>query len=295
MDYIKKILATIDDAIAGFQNDIPSIQKKLLDELQPLLKELEIKDGKLLNNVKNLKLIGDVKNRLEKIILTGQYKDAVNTFIQSFDQVSSLQQNYFAQFNQKYTPKKTLPLIKQLTIESTINNLVGRGMLENIIEPIRVILMDNITSGGSYAKFQDQLRTAILNDSTSDGSMVRYTKQITTDAINQYSAQYHETIAQDLQFNWGTYLGTNLTTSREFCLLLTKKEWVHKSELPEIIKGYIDGHKCKLSKTSGLPLGMIAGTNADNFKVVRGGYNCGHHFFWVPDSSVPDHIRSKFS
>lgn len=294
-DSIKKILSTIDDAIAKFQNAIPGIQKLVYDELQPLIKQFDIRDGNLLNNVKNLKLIGDVQNKLEKIIISADYKSSVNDFIDAFGLVSNLQQEYFKQFNQQYKPKKTLPIIKQLAIESTINDLVGQGLNANVIAPIKSILTDNIISGGDYALFNDQLRNHILNNETGDGSLLKYTKQISTDSINQYNRQYHETIAQDLNFNWGQYVGSNIATTREFCLYLTKKRWVHRSELPEIIKGHIDGHDCKLSKTTKRPLGMIPGTNVDNFNIYAGGYQCGHSFYWGPDSMVPENVRQRVS
>lgn len=291
---IKAILSAIDDAIAQFQDAIPGIQKLVYEGLQPIVKELQVKNGRLLNNIDNLKLIGALQNKLKKIIISAEYKKSVQRFIDSFTTVSSLNNEYYSQFNRKYKPKNTLPIIKQLAVESTINDLVGQGLSSNIIAPIQKILQQNITTGGSYAKFQEQLQNHILQNETGEGNLQQYTKQITTDAINQYSAQYSETVAQDLQFNWGRYVGSNITTTREFCTLLTEKQWVHKSELSEIIKGHIDGTDCKLSKTTGLPLGMIPDTNADNFKVRRGGYNCGHQFFWVPDSAVPADVRAKF-
>jgi hypothetical protein len=292
---IKQILSTIDEAIGKFQSSIPGIQKLVYDELQPMLKEIKIKDGKILNNVDNLRLIGNLKNKLEKIIVSTEYKKSVQSFIDSFGVVSNLQQDYFAQFNDKFKAGKTLPIIKQLAVESTINGLIGQGMVVNIVDPIQKILNQNITTGGDYANFQDQLRNHILSNDTGDGSLVKYTKQISTDAINQFNAQYHKTIAEDLQFNWCRYVGSNITTSREFCIYLTKKQWIHRSEFPEVLRGIIDDHKCKLSNTTGLPLGMIPGTNVDNFNVLRGGYTCGHQAFWVPDSAVPEDLKAKFS
>ncbi len=290
---IDEILSTIDDAINSFQDKIPGLQKIVFEELQPLIKELKIKDGKILNNLENLKKIGEIKNKLEKIMVNSDYKKSVEKFIGSFDDISKLNQSYFSQFNDKFKPKKTLPLIKMLSVEATINDLVGQGLSANVTDKIAQILQQNIITGGSYASMQEQLRNHILTNETGEGSLERYTKQITTDAINQYNAQYHDAIAQDLNFNWGRYVGSNLTTTREFCELLTEKQWVNKKDLPEIIKGHIDGHDCKLSKSTGLPLGMIPGTTAENFKIRRGGYNCGHQFFWVPDSAVPDNIRRK--
>lgn len=289
---IQDILKTIDDSIAKFQDAIPAIQKVMYEELQPLVKQLEVSNGKLLNNVQNLKLLGSLKNTLEKVIINTDYKNSVSNFIDSFSDVSNLQTDYFKQFNQKFTPSKTLPIIKELAIEQTVNDLMGQGLMSNIIDPIKNIINQNITTGGNYAQFQEQLQNHILNNSTGDGALKRYTQQITTDAINQYNAQYAETIAQDLQFSWGRYVGSNIKTTREFCRCLTKKQWVHKSELPTIIEGDIDGHQCKLSKSTGLPIGMIPDTNASNFKIRRGGYNCGHQFFWVPDSAVPAAIKA---
>jgi len=291
---ISNILETIDKSIEGFQGAIPAIQKDLYDELQGYIKDLKIKDGKLLNSVDNLKAIGQIKARLKKLLTGKKYQMVLGEFVGSFEEIAKFNNEYFSTLNKQFKPKKTLSIIQQLAVDQTIEDLIGQGMVESIVGPITEILKANITTGGSYAKFNEQLRTHILNDENGPGSLERYTRQITTDAINQYHAQYHETIAQDLNLNWGRYVGSNLTTTREFCELLTAKDWVHRSELAKIIKGQIDGKQCRLSKTTGLPLGMIPGTNADNFKVNRGGYQCGHHFYWVTDSVVPLNILSKF-
>lgn len=291
---IKALIKHMEDSVESFQKGIPSIQKGALDSLVSQLKDLQTKDGKILNNVQNLKLINTLKNKLEKLIISEGYKDSVKEYMNAFDAVEELQKQYFASFNYKFTPKKTLPIIKEMTIDKTANDLLGQGLQSNVVDRVHDILTQNVTSGGSYASLNAQLTKTMTGDSESDGLLQRYGRTITTDAINQYSAQYHEALAQDLNFNWGRYVGSNLTTTREFCEQLTKKEWVHKSELPKVIEGVIDGHSCKLSKSTGLPLGMIPGTNADNFKVRRGGYKCGHQFFWTPDSAVPDDVRRKF-
>jgi hypothetical protein len=291
---IKDLIQHMEDAVTSFQGGIPDIQSGTLDSLVSQLKDLQVQDGKVLSSVQNLKLINQVKNKLERLIISEGYKDDVKQFIQAFGIVESLQQQYFASFNLKFKPSKTLPIIKEMAVNSTLNDLLGQGLQANIIDRVGSILEDNITSGGSYASLNDQLRQTITGTDQTEGILQRYSKTITTDAINQYSAQYHEALAVDLGLNWGRYVGSNLTTTREFCEYLTKKEWVHKSELPTIVAGNIDGHDCKLSKSTGLPLGMKPGTNADNFKIRRGGWNCGHQFFWVPDAAVPEAIKARF-
>jgi hypothetical protein len=291
---IKAIIATAEKAIAEFQKRIPGIQSGLVDSILTDLKELSTKDGVVLNSVQNLKLIAALKTKLEKLIISEGYKDDVKKFVEAFNTVEGLQKQYFAAFNLKFSPSKVLPIIKNQAIDSTVNGLLGQGLQANIVERIGKILIDNVTTGGTYASLSEQLRNHILTNETGEGSLERYTKTITTDAINQYSAQYHEALAADLEFNWGRYVGSNITTTREFCERLTAKEWVHKSELPKIVKGEIGGQQCKLSKSTGLPLGMIPGSDENNFKIRRGGYNCGHQFFWVPDSAVPDQVKRQF-
>jgi hypothetical protein len=291
---IQDILATIDDAVIKFQGGIPDIQRQMMDELIPIIKEFDVKGGKLLNNLQNLRLLGSLKNKLQAIILNKKYKKAVETFTGSFDDLANLQIQYFSQFNKKFKPVNTLPIIKEQAIMTTINDLVGQGMNALVIGSVEEILRQNITTGGSYKDLQTELEDHILDNYKGEGSLTKYTRQITTDAINQFNAQYHETIAADLQFNWGRYVGSLITTSREFCIYLTKKDYFHRAELPEILKGNIDGHQCKLSKTTGIPYGMIPGTNAANFKIRRGGYLCGHQVFWIPDSAVPADIKMRY-
>lgn len=289
---IKQIIDTMESAIEAFQKGIPAIQKKAFSSILDELKDLETNSGRLLNSVQNLKKIGQLRNKLEKLIIGEGYTESVKKFIEAFDIVEGLQANYFAAFNQKFKPSKTLPIIKQLSVDRTINGLLGQGLQAAIVDRVGDILIQSTTSGGSYASLTEQLREHLTKTDT-DGSLERHTRTITTDALNQYAAQYQETVAQDLNLNWGRYIGSNLATTREFCELLTKKEWVHRSELATIVKGNIDGHACKLSKSTGLPLGMVPGTDASNFKIRRGGYNCGHQFFWTPDSAVPAEVKAS--
>jgi hypothetical protein len=291
----QKIIKHMEDSVNDFQKGIPEIEKAIYEDLLGQVKDLQVQGGKILSSVQNLKLINSIANKLDRLLITNGYKDSVKEFLTSFNIVETLQKQYFADFNLKFKPSKTLPIIKEMAIDTTLNDLLGQGLQVNIVDSIKSILQDNVTSGGSYASLNNQLRASITGTDQTDGILQRYSRTITTDSINQYSAQYHEALAMDLNMNWGRYVGSNLTTTREFCEYLTKKEWVHKSELPTIIEGVIDGHECKLSKTTGLPLGMKEGTNADNFKVRRGGWNCGHQFFWVPDVVVPEAVKARIS
>ena len=67
---IQKLITTIDDSIKSFNGAIPDIQRQIFDDVNLLVKDLDItSDGTIKNNVANLKIIGRIRGKLEEIIL----------------------------------------------------------------------------------------------------------------------------------------------------------------------------------------------------------------------------------
>lgn len=293
---INQLVKTIDDAITKFHQSIPGIQDQMLNDVQLLVKDLDVyADGSIKNSVKNLQIIGRIKSKLQDIVLNDNYLQEVADFTKAFDEVKVLQNKYFNSVSDEFTPFKLLDEIQKQSINSTIVSLTEAGISSNVTEYIQDILRTNITTGGNYQQLSNQLRDAIITNDKGQGALERYTRQITTDSLNQYSAQYIHAVADDLGFDWFMYIGSNLATTRTFCDALTKKKYVHRSEIPEIVKGFIDGKQIPIYKKTGLPAGMVDGTNANNFFIYRGGYNCGHQFVPVPKAVVPLSISSRIS
>jgi hypothetical protein len=74
---------------------------------------------------------------------------------------------------------------------------------------------------------------------------------------------------------------------------LTKKDFIHKSEIPTILSGVIDGHKVAMNDATGLWKGAMDDTTVDNFIVNRGGWNCGHELIPVSEVVVPKEVRDR--
>ena len=291
------IVREIESSITKFQGKIPAIQEEIYKEVMLLVKDLEIKDGFLKNSVANIKRINTLKKKLEKIILNDDYKANAKDFIKTFDAVGKLNNEYYKDLEKKFTPPKVLDAIKTQSVTSAVESLTEAGIAQGVIKPIFEILRTNITTGGSIVDMQDILKTFIQKSDASVGVLERYTSQITTDAINQYNAIYNETIAMDLGWDWFEYVGSNIDTTRTFCIACTKKRYIHRNEFPQVIRGDfpefkdLDGQIYDKTK---LPQGMIEGTNESNFPTYRGGYNCGHQMYPVPRTNVPKTIRDKF-
>lgn len=295
------ILKRIDEAIAKFNKVIPGIQKSIFSDIQEELKRLDTTNGKIKTTVANIRIITSIKNKLLRLILTPEYKKEVKDFIGAFNDVTKLQNQYWQSVEKEFKPRALLKEIKTQAIADTVKSLTASGIGSTIQEQISDILRTNITTGGSYSALNEQLRESLINTET-DGLLLKYTKQITTDSINQYSAQYTQTVSNDLGFEWFAYAGSDIVTTRPFCDAMTDFRYFHITEIPDLLKAkdlyYMkDGTKTKVPiyEKTGLPHGMIPGTNPANFQINRGGYNCRHQIRPVSASLVPADIKARIT
>lgn len=295
------ILDKINDSIKGINKGIPSIQRDIYDSLLEDLSKLDLQDGKIKTTVKNLSLINSIKNKLNRLVLTDEYLADVKSFVKSFNEITNLQNQYWRGIEKTFKPKPLLQAIRQQAILDVVQKLTEAGIAANISDPLIDILKTNITAGGSYKALTAQLRENLVNTQT-PGTLEKYVGQITTDAVNQYSNQYTQIVSSDLGYEWFKYDNTDILTTRPFCDGMTDRPYFHISEVPALLKA--DGLTYVNKKTgkrepvpiyakTGLPNGMIPGTNPENFFIRRGGYNCGHSIRPVNERQVPQPDKDR--
>ena len=100
-------------------------------------------------------------------------------------------------------------------------------------------------------------------------------------------------VSSDLGYEWYRYMNSDIETTRCFCDAMTDKDYFHISEVPGLLKGKglrCDGEPVPIYAKTGLPYGMIDGTNAENFFIRAGGWNCGHSIQPVNVRQVPANV-----
>lgn len=251
---LRNLLKQIDNSINTFLDTLPSEQKRIFDEIVALTKQLDIKNGNIQATLKNTKLVNVISAKLDNIILSESYLKNVADFANIYDKVTKLNNEYLAQTFDTFKPTKVLEEIKKANIKTTVEQLtetgVGRGMNARITN----VLQANINGGGQYADLIQVLQGELI-----DGKgkyMYGEAQKIVIDAVHQYNAQYIKSVTNDLGLEWFQYLGSLLTTSREFCKRMVEKRYFHISEVPMLLDGIIDGKQIPLGK-NGLPLGMF--------------------------------------
>lgn len=300
---IQATLDAVDEGVITFQEAVVKIQQKIYNKLLMFQKDLVITNGTIVNSAKNIKLLSGLKKELENIIFDdSDFLEAVKDFAKVYDVVTNLNNKYFKALEKNFSPPKIIEAVKQQSVSLVIEGLSDSGLDSNFINPVREIINTYVTTGGSYTQLSKELDNYINGFPSEagqvDGQMTRYTKQITTDAINQYTATINELTSSDLGWDWFKYVGSNIKTSRTFCIALTEKRYYHRSELAQIIKGnFTEFEKLKgtINQRTNLPDGMYDDTNTSNFQIYRGGYNCGHQAYPIPNSSVPKNLLKMFA
>jgi hypothetical protein len=292
-DILKQITKVVEDSAEKFNNSLPSMQKRVFEELKEMLKGLDVKGDKIVSSVKNLKLVSGINKKLEKIIFDKAYKNELKEYVSAFNEITSLQNQYFKSLEDTFKPSALLQQIREQAIEFTIDGM-NEAVKGAFGQPVRAILQQNITGGGSYK----ELIETVTGQKTSEAQYLRSSniKTLTITSVAQYARNYSHTVAEGLAFEWYQYVGSTIDTTRCFCHAMVKKRFFHKSEIPDLLLGEFEefeDRECGINEKTELPEGMIKGTNATNFFTLAGGWNCQHSIFPVPASMVPQEIRDK--
>lgn len=292
---MEELLKQLNEAVERFNSSLNVIQADVLAEVELLVKGIEVSGGNVVQSVSNLRKINQLKSTINRVVISPEYTQRVIDFGKAFNTVTDIQESYFASLVENFSAPEVLAEIKRIAIEDTVAGLTEAGIEANVSNKIATILKQNIEQGNKYSDMVKELKTFIEGNAETLGALEKHASTITTDALNQYAATYNKIVSDDLGMDWFMYVGALVGGSRDICEELVAKKYVHRSELPGIVKGKIDGKQIPINPKTKLPYGMIPGTTADNFQVRRGGYKCNHLLMPTSEERVPENIKSKIN
>lgn len=293
MDF-KDLIAFIQKILDKFFGVLPQIQKEILESVLNKTQQLELSGNQIRISAENLKRLAEVQSSLRNILLSDNYMKAVGGYAKAYNEVTKLQQSYFQTIEANYGGPALAKEMMKIAKENVVSQLTETGLMANVADPVKEVIRRAITSGSGYATLQEQLNDVLAGEN--GGILERYTKQISTDAINQYSRQYSQLASADLGLEWFRYAGSNIKTSRPFCLACTDRKYFHISEIPALLRGdfpEFKQHDGKIYERTKLPQGMYPETDVANFPTLLGGYNCGHQYRPIRDIRIPDDIKQR--
>ena len=270
-DEIIRIIEKKDRTISTINNDLfeslDPTQQVIFEAVKKHIAKMKTQDGKIVFDESNTDMVNEVDQIIANAIKRSKYPAAVSNYLSDWDTINDF--NFKVHRDVNELSKKELedlinPIQKQMT-EQTLTGLTGSGVNTNFIEPVRQGIFQNVVAGSSITDLEKYLTTYILGNPNVDGLLSRYVKQVSRDALNQYDGQVNAKIAEDFGLDAFRYVGSLIDDSRPQCRRWVNMRVIQKSDLESQINWSVSNGT-----------GMIPGTNAENFAVYRGGYNCRH-------------------
>ncbi len=283
----------LDNSIENFTKDVPGVQQQIFRRVQLLLRDLDLRKGSVKASVANLRKINRIKREIEQIILSDKYLGEVEAFTDAFNKTTDLQTDYFKLLKKDFTTPKFIDTLRQASIANTRAALTESGIRANVVDKAADIIQRNISESASFGDLVEDMRVFLTKTEESVGALQRHTSQIVTDSLNTYAREYNTVVADTLNSQWFLYVGGIVQGSRDFCIALVKKKWIHKSEFSQITKGNIDVDNDGDTEKVSLD-GLKPNTTATSFQTLAGGWSCNHVVAPINEEFVPKKLRARF-
>lgn len=275
-----KIDGIVEDAEKLFGNQVARTQTSLFEQIQLLLKRLELNnDGTIKQSQANRAILAKSEQYLDKALRNSGYYESLNRLPDIIITITENSADYFDTILSAFTPDaQYIKNLQRQTISQVETLLANDGLKVMLKEPIKNILNQNINTGASYADLLSQLRTFIMGSSDREGQLLRYSRQIVTDTLFNYSRAFQEAISTSSGLEFVAYVGGLVKDSREFCIERAG-QYYHKKEVEEWAS--LDWQ------------GKRTGTTASTIFVYAAGYNCRHIIVYVSEAVVPSSVIER--
>lgn len=255
-----------------YAKTIAAIERSMYNRIAAVLKDLEVnKDGYIIQNAANRRLIKEAENIYYDTISSAAYVGSLQKYVSIIPKIDKLNQDYFSQFGKFKDNKNYFKSLQNQVVNDMNTYILQDGVSAAIRTPLVEILNRNINSGGQFAGFLEEVKTFIVGNDT-EGKLLRYARNQTRDILFNYSRAYQQAVTADLGLEFYVWSGGLTGTSRDFCKVRAGK-YFHHNEIE--------------SWASQSWSGKHAGTTEASIFIYAGGYGCGHTPIPVDVSAVP--------
>lgn len=256
---LKEIDKQIDLSLSNFTRFLENNEKDIIR----LFEKVGLNaypNGVIKTTIQNMKLIDSFTKSVAGLF-GNVYKMQVTRLLKSFSGIRELADRYFSLLGETVEKKAYEELFKS-NINLAVERLVNSGLNANYIVPVQNALKKTLSGNINFETMLGALKAEVSKGQN-------YLKLTANDSLNQFTANYIQTVSADLELKYYLYAGTKIEDTRDFCVTRAGKYYTE-----EEVKGW-----AKLSWQ-----GKIPGTNESTIFSYRGGYNCRH--FLLPVSKT---------
>src|SRR5688572_4423986 len=115
------ILKKIKQAVSKFNRNIPKAQRAMFDAISEEITRLDLtNDGKVKTTAKNLSILTSIKAKMLRVLITPEYRQEVKEFAKAFNEITTLQNQYWKQQEATFKPRPILKALRKQAISDTV-------------------------------------------------------------------------------------------------------------------------------------------------------------------------------
>ncbi len=215
---------------------VSAAEKKLLDLIiEKFIDELEVSNGIIVSNGKNIKLtqgLDKIFEEFNRIVQDG----LINGYIKDISEVKLLNKSYFGEFETNkrildiVSNKSSLQINRRLGI-SPKGVVLNGGFLNNFIKDNRLknefaeLVTKGITGGTSFRELKADIKTFIIGNEDRLGGLQAQYRTFIYDTYQQIDRLESGIYAEELGMQSFIYSGGKIATTRNFCCQRNGKIW----------------------------------------------------------------------
>lgn len=284
--FAEQILDIISEADEKLMKSIAQVQKQVVKRLEELIfsedKRYKLslnKDGSIKPTADNLKKLARIKSAIVSEFTPVSYQNAVESYLGAFDELEAFNTQYFTETQNVQVSPAYSELTKSAKAE--VNRVLFQHAPRDAFSSAINQVLDSATSaeGASRKQLVDNLRRAIQGDETL-GVLESYANRVVRDSLNQFNAAYGQQLASRIKnrTKWYYYSPGRVRDSRSFCIEREGNYYTEQEILSWADLKWQGRHK---------------NTSRSTIFILRGGYNCQHHFILVSESLVPESAKRR--
>lgn len=294
-EILRKKEAFLEEARAKLEGTALKLQLSLFEDvISEIIPQLDVKDGLLLDNANNFRLISQLDKvyNIFNVKVAGTILPQINSGINT---IVGFGTDYFtlaiadlpARFDKIIEGAKVLTDLKiGLRTEKMIRGGQLMSMLKSDPTEFKQLLSKAVTSQMSMKEFIKVIKDAINGTDERKGLLDRQLNRFAYDTYQQYDASYNKKLAEEFDMKYFIYQGGIIKDSRDFCVCHNNKVFsVEESEMwkdwkPSDCDDYPEGWP--KAKDMGEHPGYMDYPGYDPL-VDRGGYNCRHIIGYISE------------
>jgi hypothetical protein len=253
------------------QKRFDKVEPKFVKAVVEWITKFKTTNGSIIRTKANTDRLSGFSTAVNRFLLNAGYNAMLDGFLENFDAVSDAQIEIHGELNDIKLTRSFINPFKSWAVNNVISDMVGQGLNENLINPLRSELFIAVNQGSTLTDVITSIAGQLTTTEARQGVLKRIALQASRDALGQYDGIVNEAVRKSYRLDALLYVGSLVKDSRAQC-----ERWVDYDKNGKIGMILFEDLEQEIEWAENNGTGMIPNTTPENFCQNRGGFNCRH-------------------